>query len=445
MNLQKFKISNKKHQIILITLISSILLITALIIYRTYAIYQENQEFNVIKGYVPDQDYDAMVTLIEVDENGNKKVLETMPEGKNWTIEVSCNNNATATWNYESWKLEIDLTKTRTKCKLSFYPYRSPLADYGIKERVVESGTGLYRVNHENANIEASLNATEKENLQKTEYRYAGSNPNNYVTFNNELWRIIGLVNTPEGQRLKLIREETIGAYAWDTSYSDINNGYGINEWSTSKIENVLNSGPYFNRTIGSCPHGPNNEMTGCDFSENGLTNESKEMIDTITWNTAGLPDTESKTINVQDFYEKERSNNTGKTCTSGNKCTDNTKRTTTWKGQVGLIYPSDFGYATSGGTKASRDICLAKNFPSWTEEMQECKNNSWVNTHWTITPASQIEGSMYTYYYSNNSTIVVTYTSMPLFVNPVIYLKINVKVSGGLGTRENPYHLTNT
>lgn len=88
MNLQKFKILNKKHQIILITLISSILLITALIIYRTYAIYQENQEFNVIKGYVPDQDYDAMITLIEVDEEGNKKVLETMPEGKNWTIEV---------------------------------------------------------------------------------------------------------------------------------------------------------------------------------------------------------------------------------------------------------------------------------------------------------------------------------------------------------------------
>ena len=35
-----------------------------------------------------------------------------------------------------------------------------------------------------------------------------GANPNNYVKFNNELWRIIGLVNTPEGQRVKIIRND---------------------------------------------------------------------------------------------------------------------------------------------------------------------------------------------------------------------------------------------
>lgn len=34
--------------------------------------------------------------------------------------------------------------------------------------------------------------------------RYAGNNPNNYILFNNELWRVIGVF---DGQ-LKLIRKE---------------------------------------------------------------------------------------------------------------------------------------------------------------------------------------------------------------------------------------------
>ncbi len=68
----------------------------------------------------------------------------------------------------------------------------------------------------------------------KTEYRYAGINPNNYVTFNNEIWRIIGLVNvkTENGieQRVKIVRadgvkeQKTFGNYAWDKDTDYTNN-----------------------------------------------------------------------------------------------------------------------------------------------------------------------------------------------------------------------------
>ena len=67
-------------------------------------------------------------------------------------------------------------------------------------------------------------------NLKQTELRYAGANPDNYVKFNNELWRIIGLVNTPEGQRVKIIRDGNIGGYSWDSSDLSINSGAGVNE-----------------------------------------------------------------------------------------------------------------------------------------------------------------------------------------------------------------------
>ena len=46
------------------------------------------------------------------------------------------------------------------------------------------------------------------------ELRYRGSNPKNYVMFNNELWRIIGIFDG----NVKLIRNSALGTYSWDTS-----------------------------------------------------------------------------------------------------------------------------------------------------------------------------------------------------------------------------------
>ena len=60
-----------------------------------------------------------------------------------------------------------------------------------------------------------------------TDYRYTGANPNNYVSFNNELWRIIGVFPTDDGtgnieNRVKIIRNESIGEdYMWDENGSN--------------------------------------------------------------------------------------------------------------------------------------------------------------------------------------------------------------------------------
>ncbi len=43
------------------------------------------------------------------------------------------------------------------------------------KVLVVESGAGLYAVSHDVSEISTEWN--------KTEYRYAGTNPNNYISF----------------------------------------------------------------------------------------------------------------------------------------------------------------------------------------------------------------------------------------------------------------------
>ena len=72
-----------------------------------------------------------------------------------------------------------------------------------------------------------------KDNTPDQNIRYYGSDPNNYVRFNDELWRIIGVF----GNNVKLIRSEKLGDLSWDSSYPSVNSGFGINQWGESTYE----------------------------------------------------------------------------------------------------------------------------------------------------------------------------------------------------------------
>ncbi len=43
--------------------------------------------------------------------------------------------------------------------------------------------------------------------------RYTGKNPNNYVLFNNELWRMIGIFDG----KIKIIKNDSIKDMSWDS------------------------------------------------------------------------------------------------------------------------------------------------------------------------------------------------------------------------------------
>src|SRR5699024_3350454 len=139
--------------------------------------------------------------------------------------------------------------------------------------------------------------------------------------------------------RLKIIRNEPIGEYSWDNKASGTGSSisvYGSNDWSDSTLQIVLNEGAYWNRTRGECPSGQNGATTSCDFSTNGLTEEAKKMISNAKWNLGGVS---SSSKISSSFYTSER----GTTVYAG--------RPTDWIGKIGLMYPSDYGYATSGGS----------------------------------------------------------------------------------------------
>ncbi len=308
----------------------------------------------------------------------------------------------------------------------------------------VTEGEGLYEVDHSNANITYTTNETEINNLKQTELRYAGVNPNNYVEFNNELWRIIGLVNTPEGQRIKLIRYDGIGSYSWDTSASNVNYGGGVNEWSQADVMNLLNNGGYYNRTSGTCYNGQNNATVACDFSGFGLLEESKSMIDRVTWNIGSNGTTSYDNIDPNTFYNLERSNTIGKICSSGIGCNDTISRTTTWNGSVGLMYPSDYGYATSGGVTTDRNTCLSTVLSPW---QIECKENNWLYKNkeeiWTMTPYAFSGGAGTAFRINGGGNIHTDNANYNYTIYPVVYLKLEIKVQNGNGSQNTPFELS--
>ena len=272
------------------------------------------------------------------------------------------------------------------------------------------------------------------DNTKDDNLRYIGANPNNYVTFNNELWRIIGVFNNIDNgsgtkeTRIKLIRDEPIGKYSWDNKGS-----YGINDWTDSTLKEVLNNGPYWNRTSGNCPSGVSGATTSCDFSTNGLTEEAKRMISDAVWNLGGTADfTSSSNGLASHWYSYER----GTTVYSG--------RPTKWTGKIGLMYASDYGYATSGGSTTDREACLNKELYNW-DSSSECYNNDWLynssNSQWTLTPYAS--HSYVAFYVHSLGSVYSDSTYFTLGVSPALYLNSNVKISGGSGTESNPFVLS--
>ena len=264
-----------------------------------------------------------------------------------------------------------------------------------------------------------------------TDYRYIGADPNNYVKFNDELWRIIGVFDTDDGtgkveKRLKIIRNELIGNYSWDYN----SGGNYINEWSTAQLNNLLNSGAYYNRTTGTY-YNNSTTASNVDFTDKGLTEKAKAMIGNAKWYLGGS--STYKDVTVPMFYTRERV--TG--VYSG--------RSTSWTGKVGLIYPSDYGYATSGGTTTNRASCLAKEMYNWDDSsVSDCKNNDWMYNldlyQWTITPRQDNTG--YVFRVGDTGYVNHNLANNGNGVRPVVHLNSAIKVITGSGTKELPYIL---
>ena len=288
------------------------------------------------------------------------------------------------------------------------------------------------------------------DNTPDQNIRYYGSNPNNYVLFNNELWRIIGVF----GSNVKLIRNEKLGNLSWDSSESSINRGYGVNEWSQADLKNYLNT-MYYEGTSVTCYNEKNNQTTTCPA--NKLDETSKSLIDNHTWNIGAIDKTdttivnpETFAINTVSFYKAERGTTNGKICNGRDACNDTVTRTTEWTGYIGLPYPTDYAYASSESDCETNMNAGDIDFDNGIFNMT-CKKNNWMHhgttmeiedATWFMSPVADPDYAANVWYVLGGGLTNDSCAAYPFSAFPTIYLKSNIIIESGKGTSSDPYIL---
>ncbi len=242
-----------------------------------------------------------------------------------------------------------------------------------------------------------------------TEYRYRGGDSvvKNYVTFNNEVWRIIGVIPTEDTDgnvenRIKIVRNESIGNMHWTTKIT--------NNWTTATLNTYLNNDYY-----------------------NTLTTDAKNMIGTTKYYLGGYNNYPEITSDVMWQYERKNdANRTGYYYgTNPIMQSDSSKK-------IAIMYASDYGYGAS--KECTQNLYKYNNSAS-------CKTtNNWLDKSadtWLLPQYSDISHGAFLVADAGGVLNANYFYNYEFAVRPVLSLSSNVKISGGEGTSSSPYTLS--
>ncbi len=352
------------------------------------------------------------------------------------------------------------------------YPYIKNISLIPVTDNMINIGTLSHlkgTIDDSNKSTDTNLPYVTDDGTVDSNFRFIGKDTKNYVKFNNELWRVIGIFNTTDAdgnyaKRIKIVRNDSIGSgIVWDSSSSKVNSGNGVNEWSQSAVMKLLNPGYennkvthdsgteivtnnslYWNKTSGSCLSSGGLSTSSCDFTSIGLSNSSKLMIDSVLWNTGAITN-DTQNITPNQMYTYERGDKNGKTNfdASNYPTVDSIDRTTTWFGKVGLPYPSDYVMASGNGSGNTRSKCMDSNSNTY----GDCSsNNNWmgVNLSSPLMTMSPVYGASFP---SFTAAMITALYTMPAANNyyvlkPTVYLNPKVKITSGSGTQNDPFNI---
>ena len=325
----------------------------------------------------------------------------SFPSKGMYKTQVTC-AGADGRWLYDDWKLAIEnITSDDVTCDIKFETItKTYLNDYITGLAGTTQGTG--QVVTENG------------------YRYEGKNPNNYIWFNNEHWRIIGVFDSAShgvsGKNLvKIIRADVLDGLAWHKS--------NTNDWTASSLKSLLN-GAYYNAQDGTssgyCYGYSTTSIANCDYTKRGIQAGYRGMIANVTWYLGGYS---SASATAEAFYGYER----GTTVYSG--------RPTSTIGYIGLMYPSDYGYSV-----LSSSCARTTNLGSY--RSATCAGQSWLygkGIEWTLMPVSS--SSYYVFrLYRDGAVSAYGDAFYGGGSRPVLYLDASVYKIDGDGSLNNPY-----
>ena len=282
-----------------------------------------------------------------------------------------------------------------------------------------------------------------------TDYRYIGSTPNNYITFNDEVWRIIGVFDG----RIKIIRQDSLGNSRRDNKMSGVGSSTdnGSNDWSDSQLmyalnsnwlttgRDILKSGYTFDGTYvkdgngkiiyqkGCWPAKADGTTYSCSRSTWSLNDQALTQIDRVTYYLGGAS---SSSGSGASYYTFERGTEVY------------TNRPTNWGGYVGLAYPSDYIYTFANGVDETcfnnGSKCSTSNGAVPTSSWMKVMYGSWGQ--WLI--SSKSGNAFYGFGVGTTGNVSSGYIVNNTYeVRPTVYLVSGIKLEGD-GTSSSPYQI---
>ena len=328
---------------------------------------------------------------------------------ESYILPIKNETTTTKQTNEETYKFKVKVVGVDSPITIE----RKVIGEHGTTKLIAltnnKNESGLYIITHK---ADSTLQIGTTSSI--TEYRYRGASPKNYVTFNNEVWRIIGIFPVDDGtgkieNRIKLIRNENIGKYAWNKT--------NPTDWTTASLKTQLN-----------------------ETYLNGLEGEAQDMIGNSKYYLGGY----NGFVNQKGFtqtsvqmysYERKISGSAYYAASSTN-----------WTGKVALMYASDYGYASSN---CENKMLYSVN--SATDDLRACNDTNWLHDstidEWVLTqgwngwnPA----GAGSTAYFRSDSGHMLCFGSLSstLKARPTLYLLSSVRITGGSGTSSDPYTL---
>ena len=346
-------------------------------------------------------------TFTESEISDGKRVTITYPEG--------CGSKYTCTYQKDN---EGSVNVTSTTVNVTFTDSGSVVAKVSDGTNTASSSYNVTVIVDITDNVVTSGDGLYEDEYEEGRYVYRGADPNNYIEFNNELWRIIS--KEADGT-YKILRNETVTSMAFDsagartTGYCSQGYAptYGCNAWSSTA------------NMVGSPAEFTNGKYTGTvDADSEMLTYLNGEYLESITENREKIENHDygigSVTYNNNDLQGQIASENNYK-----------------WNGSIGLISVSDY-------LKANSDMETCGTASTNNSAYTTCRNTNWMyisGTYWwTLSPDADYSSTVWNvnvggylkYSYNVNNSYGV---------RPAVYLTSSLSLSGS-GTQSDPYRI---
>ena len=364
-------------------------------------------------------DIDAVLESIDVNTGENEAILfetsgikrgDKLGPDESDILTVTVTYNPEITNQPENLNATVTVTLNYVQDDGSILPEPEGPSIGGISVPTVEFGDGLY-----------------EDSTRAGRYVYKGANPNNYIMFNNELWRIVA--KEADGA-YKIVRNEVLpeempfdergnrdsnsngagGTYC-------ANSSYGCNAWAANA------------NLVGSPSEFTNTTQTGTVLLDSSLnTYLNGEYLESITENS-------DKIINYNWGV--------GATYTDASWEDDDgdpsefvaEEAAYKWNGKVALLSSSDVHLSVS-----NEELCGTDN--KYHDSLETCAANNYLvipGTYWWLVSPYYGDSRRVDVVRGDGDISLGSYAYNSFGVRPAVYLTSSLSLSGS-GTQSDPY-----